>query len=98
MDTHQTDLYGKRKFESDLQKDDYLRSFNKGLEKVENTRIFGNKTENMATNDIKPEYPGESSTQPVPYRIDYLNKRNVAQGGIYLDLTNIFLYQTMKKL
>ncbi|MBA0662246.1 hypothetical protein Goklo_006410 [Gossypium klotzschianum] len=40
MDTHQTDLYGKRKFKSDLQKDDYLRSFNKGLENVENTRIF----------------------------------------------------------
>ncbi|MBA0637599.1 hypothetical protein Godav_029647 [Gossypium davidsonii] len=33
MDTKQTDLYGKRKIESDLQKDDYLRSFNKDFEK-----------------------------------------------------------------
>ncbi|MBA0640687.1 hypothetical protein Goklo_023596 [Gossypium klotzschianum] len=41
MDTDKTYLYGKRKIESDLQKDDYLRSFNKDLEKVENTtRIF----------------------------------------------------------
>ncbi|MBA0620318.1 hypothetical protein Godav_006063, partial [Gossypium davidsonii] len=41
MDTDQIDLYGKRKFESDLQKDDYLRSFNKDLEKVEDTtRLF----------------------------------------------------------
>ncbi|MBA0605745.1 hypothetical protein Godav_018285 [Gossypium davidsonii] len=57
MDTDKTYLYGKRKIESDLQKDDYLRSFNKDLEKVENTtRIFGNKTEDIATNDIKPEY------------------------------------------
>ncbi|MFQ6634841.1 hypothetical protein Gotur_011992 [Gossypium turneri] len=79
MDTDQTDPYGKRKIESDLQKDDYMRSFNKDLEKVENTtRIFGNKTEDIATNDIKPEYTGESSTQPVPHRIDDLNKRNVA--------------------
>ncbi|MFQ6620509.1 hypothetical protein Gotur_001122 [Gossypium turneri] len=83
MDTDKTYLYGKRKIESDLQKDDYLRSFNKNLEKVENTtRIIGNKTEDIATNDIKPEYLRESSTQPIPHRIDDLNKRNVAQGGI----------------
>ncbi|MFQ6669863.1 hypothetical protein Gotur_034948 [Gossypium turneri] len=90
MDTDQTDPYGKRKIESDLQNDDYLRSFNKNFEKLENTtRIFGNKTENIATNEIKTENLGESSTQPVPHRIDDLNKRNVSQGGIYLDLTNI---------
>ncbi|MBA0786341.1 hypothetical protein Gotri_026049, partial [Gossypium trilobum] len=80
MDIDQTDLYGKRKIESNLQNDDYLRSFNKIFEKVENTtRIFYNKIKNIATNEIKPENPGESSTQPVPHRIDYLNKRNVAQ-------------------
>ncbi|MBA0754529.1 hypothetical protein Gogos_005488 [Gossypium gossypioides] len=80
MDTDQTDFYGKRKIESDLQNDDYLRSFNKIFKKVENTtRIFYNKIENIAINEIKPENPGESSTQPVPYRIDDLNKRNVAQ-------------------
>ncbi|MBA0786419.1 hypothetical protein Gotri_025173 [Gossypium trilobum] len=90
MDTNQTDPYGKRKIESDFQNDDYLRSFNKDFEKVENTtRILGNKIENIATNEIKPGNPGESSTQLVPHRIDDLNKRNVAQGGIYLDLTNI---------
>ncbi|MBA0660276.1 hypothetical protein Goklo_012314 [Gossypium klotzschianum] len=37
MDTDQTDPHGKRKIEQDLQKDDYLRSFNKDYEKVENT-------------------------------------------------------------
>ncbi|MBA0608675.1 hypothetical protein Godav_020867, partial [Gossypium davidsonii] len=59
MDTEQADPYGKRKIESDLQKDNYLRSFNKDFEKVENkTRIFGNKTENIATNDVKPKYLG----------------------------------------
>ncbi|MFQ6619562.1 hypothetical protein Gotur_000646 [Gossypium turneri] len=80
MDTDQTDPHGKRRIESDLQKDDYLRSFNKDYEKVENTtRIFGNQTENIATNEIKSENLGESSTQPVPHRIDDLNKRNVAQ-------------------
>ncbi|KAH1091863.1 hypothetical protein J1N35_019120 [Gossypium stocksii] len=80
------DPYGKRKIESDIQKDDYLRSFNKDNELVEETtRIF----ETIATNDVKPENPGETSTQPIPYRIDDLNKRNVAQGGIYLDLTKI---------
>ncbi|MBA0604559.1 hypothetical protein Godav_017210, partial [Gossypium davidsonii] len=90
MDIDQTDSYEKRKIESDLQNDDYLRSFNKDYEKVENTtRIFGNQTENIATNEIKSENLGESSSQPVPHRIDDLNKRNVAQGGIYLDLTNI---------
>ncbi|MFQ6646804.1 hypothetical protein Gotur_020675 [Gossypium turneri] len=41
MDIDQTDPYGKRKIESDLQNDYYLRSFNKDFEKVENTtRIF----------------------------------------------------------
>ncbi|MBA0867255.1 hypothetical protein Goshw_028790, partial [Gossypium schwendimanii] len=40
MDTDQTDTYGKRQIESDLQNDDYLRSFNKDFEKVKNaTRI-----------------------------------------------------------
>ncbi|MFQ6646801.1 hypothetical protein Gotur_020671 [Gossypium turneri] len=79
-----------KKIESDLQNDDYLRSFNKDFENVENTtRIFSNKTESIATNEIKIKNLGESSTQPVPHRIDDLNKRNVAQGGIYLDLTNI---------
>ncbi|KAH1091464.1 hypothetical protein J1N35_018721 [Gossypium stocksii] len=71
------DPYGKRKIESDIQKDDYLRSFNKDNELVEKTtRIF----ETIATNDVKLENPGESSSQPIPYRIDDLNKRNVAQG------------------
>ncbi|MBA0875470.1 hypothetical protein Goshw_007505 [Gossypium schwendimanii] len=89
MNTEQTDPYGKRKIEPDLQKDDYLRYFNKDFEKVENTtRIFGNKIENIAINDVKPEYPGETSSQPIQQRIDDLNKRNVAQGGMYLDLTN----------
>ncbi|MBA0570093.1 hypothetical protein Golob_003779, partial [Gossypium lobatum] len=83
MDTEQTNPYGKRKIESDLQKDDYLRTFNKEFEKVENTtRIFDNKIENIATNNVKPEYPGETSSQPIQQRIDYLNKRNVVQGGI----------------
>ncbi|MFQ6625970.1 hypothetical protein Gotur_006059, partial [Gossypium turneri] len=90
MDTDPTDSYGKRKIESDIQIDAYLRSSNKDFEKVENTtRIFGNKTENIATNDVKLEYPGETSNQPIQQRIDDLNKRNVAQGGIYLDLSNI---------
>ena len=96
MDTDQTDPYGKRKLESDIQKDDYLRALNKDFETVENTtRIFGNQTENIATNEVKTEYTGESSNQqpsqtiPIPHRIDDLNKRNVAQRGIYLDLTNI---------
>ncbi|MFQ6619890.1 hypothetical protein Gotur_000182, partial [Gossypium turneri] len=45
MDTNQTDPHGKRKVEPDLQKENYLRSFNKDYEKVENTtRIFGNQT------------------------------------------------------
>ncbi|MFQ6644084.1 hypothetical protein Gotur_018807 [Gossypium turneri] len=78
IDTDQTDSYGKRKIESNLQNDDYLRSFNKDFEKVENTtRILGNKIENIATNEIKTENLGESSTQPVPHRIYNLNKRNV---------------------
>ncbi|MBA0862322.1 hypothetical protein Goshw_007169 [Gossypium schwendimanii] len=78
MDTKQTDPYGKRKIESDLQKDDYLRSFNKDFEKVKNTaKIFGNKTENIVTNDVKPEYIGETSSQPIQQRIDDLNRRNV---------------------
>ncbi|KAK5825569.1 hypothetical protein PVK06_020421 [Gossypium arboreum] len=96
MDIDQTGPYGKRKLESDIQKDDYLRTLNKDFETVENTtRIFGNQTENIATNEVKTEYTGESSNQqpsqtiPIPHRIDDLNKRNVAQGGIYLDLTNI---------
>ncbi|MBA0625169.1 hypothetical protein Godav_010400, partial [Gossypium davidsonii] len=56
MDTDQTDPYGKRKIESDLQNDDYQRSFNKDFENFKNaTRIFGNKTENIATNEIKIE-------------------------------------------
>ncbi|MBA0629536.1 hypothetical protein Godav_024078, partial [Gossypium davidsonii] len=79
-----------KKIELDLQNDDYLRSFNKDFEKVKNTtRIFCNKTESIATNEIKIETLGESYTQPDPHRIDDLNKRNIAQGGIYLDLTNI---------
>ncbi|MBA0738169.1 hypothetical protein Gogos_011569 [Gossypium gossypioides] len=79
MDIDQTDLYGKRKIESNIQKDDYLRSFNKDFEKVKNTtRILGNKIENIATNDIKPEYLEELSTQSIRHRIDDLNKRNVA--------------------
>ncbi|MFQ6625971.1 hypothetical protein Gotur_006059, partial [Gossypium turneri] len=66
MDTDPTDSYGKRKIESDIQIDAYLRSSNKDFEKVENTtRIFGNKTENIATNDVKLEYPGETSNQPI---------------------------------
>ncbi|MFQ6653139.1 hypothetical protein Gotur_024692, partial [Gossypium turneri] len=90
MDTKPTDPYGKRKIESDIQTDDYLRSYNKDFEKVENTtRIFGNKIENIATNDVKLEYRGETSNQPIQQRIDDLNKRNVAQGVIYLDLSNI---------
>ncbi|MFQ6659095.1 hypothetical protein Gotur_028111, partial [Gossypium turneri] len=90
MDTKQTDPYEKRKTKSDLQKDDYLRSSNKDFEKVENTtRIFSNKTENIATNDVKPEYTRETSSQPIQQRINDLNKRNVAQGGMYLDLINI---------
>ncbi|MBA0766986.1 hypothetical protein Gotri_015968, partial [Gossypium trilobum] len=92
MDTDQTDQdpYGKRKLEPDLQKDDYLRSFHKNYKQVEiTTRIFGNQTENIATNEIKSKNLGESSTQPVPHRIDDLNKRNIAQGGIYLDLTSL---------
>ncbi|MBA0757927.1 hypothetical protein Gotri_020970, partial [Gossypium trilobum] len=90
MDTDQTDPHGKRKVEPDLQKENYLRSFNKDYEKVENTTtIFSNQTENIATNEIKSKNLGESFTQPVPYGIDYLNKRNAAQGGIYLDLSNI---------
>ncbi|MBA0628629.1 hypothetical protein Godav_023325 [Gossypium davidsonii] len=83
MDTDQTNynLHGKRKIEPDLQKYDYLRPFHKNYEQVENTTIiFGNQTENIATNEIKSENLGESSTQPVPHRIDDLNKRNVAQG------------------
>ncbi|MBA0634295.1 hypothetical protein Godav_025190 [Gossypium davidsonii] len=80
MNTDQTDPHGKRKLEPDLQKDDYLRSFNKSYEQVENTtRIFGNQTENIATNEIKSENLVKSSTQPVPYRIDDLNKRNDVQ-------------------
>ncbi|MFQ6655566.1 hypothetical protein Gotur_026071, partial [Gossypium turneri] len=75
--------------ESDSQTDDYLRSLNKNFEIDNDTiRIFGNKTDNIATNEVKPEYPGETSNQPVQQRIGDLNKRNVAQGGIYLDLTN----------
>ncbi|MBA0861603.1 hypothetical protein Goshw_029458, partial [Gossypium schwendimanii] len=80
IDTEQTDLYGKRKIKSNLQKDDYLRTFNKDFEKVKNTtRIFYNKIENIATNDVKPEYPGETSSHPIQQRIDDLNKRNVTQ-------------------
>ncbi|MFQ6649405.1 hypothetical protein Gotur_022838 [Gossypium turneri] len=92
MDTDQTNYnsHEKRKIEPDLQKDDYLRSFHKNYKQVENiTRIFGNQTENIATNEIKSKNFLESSTQPVPCRIYDLNKRNVAQGGIYLYLTNI---------
>ncbi|MBA0757561.1 hypothetical protein Gotri_020653 [Gossypium trilobum] len=89
MDTEPRDLYGKRKIESDNQTDDYLRSLNKDFEIDKNTvRIFGNKTENIVTNYVKPEYSGETSSQPVQPRIDDLNKRNAAQRGIYLDLTN----------
>ncbi|MBA0745449.1 hypothetical protein Gogos_008024, partial [Gossypium gossypioides] len=41
MDIELTDPYGKRKIESDIQIDDYLRYYNKDFEKVENTtRIF----------------------------------------------------------
>ncbi|MBA0879295.1 hypothetical protein Goshw_026632 [Gossypium schwendimanii] len=80
MDIDQTDLYRKRKIESDLQNDDYLRFFNKNFEKFEiTTRIFYNKIENIATNEIKPKNLGESSIQPVPHRIDDLNKRNIDQ-------------------
>ncbi|MFQ6625969.1 hypothetical protein Gotur_006059, partial [Gossypium turneri] len=44
MDTDPTDSYGKRKIESDIQIDAYLRSSNKDFEKVENTtkKITGN--------------------------------------------------------
>ncbi|KAK5813007.1 hypothetical protein PVK06_028453 [Gossypium arboreum] len=96
MDIEQTDPYGKRKLELDIQKNDYPRTLNKDYETVENTtKIFSSQTENIATNEIKTEYTGESSNQqpsqtiPIPHWIDDLNKRNVAQGGIYLDLTNI---------
>ncbi|MBA0630344.1 hypothetical protein Godav_002458, partial [Gossypium davidsonii] len=92
METDQTDQDSnrKRKLDSDILKDGYLRSFNKKYEQVENTiRIFGNQIENIATNEIKSENLGELFTQLVPHRIDYLNKRNIAQGGIDLDLTNI---------
>ncbi|MFQ6623947.1 hypothetical protein Gotur_003356, partial [Gossypium turneri] len=79
-----------KKIELDLQKYDYLRSFHKNYEQVENTTIiFGNQIENTTTNEIKSKNLGEPSTQPVPHRIDDLNKRNVAQGRIYLDLNNI---------
>ncbi|MBA0637506.1 hypothetical protein Godav_024961, partial [Gossypium davidsonii] len=77
MDTEPTDPYGKRKIESDNQTDDYLRSLNKDFEINKYTvRIFGNKTENIDTNDVKPEYPAEISSQLVQPRIDDLNKRN----------------------
>ncbi|MBA0608781.1 hypothetical protein Godav_020964, partial [Gossypium davidsonii] len=82
MDIDKTyqDPYGKRKLEPDIQKDDYLRFFNKNYEQVESTtRIFDNQTENIATNEIKSKNLGESSTQLVPHRIDDLNKSNVAQ-------------------
>ncbi|MFQ6668243.1 hypothetical protein Gotur_033968 [Gossypium turneri] len=89
MDTEPTDPYGQRKIESDNQTDDYLKSLNKYFEIDKDTvRIFGNKTKNIATNDVKLEYTGETSNQSIQQRIDDLNKRNVAQGGIYLDLTN----------
>ncbi|MFQ6668491.1 hypothetical protein Gotur_034113 [Gossypium turneri] len=80
MDTEPIDPYGKRKIESDSQTDDYLRSLNKnfGIDK-DTIRIFGNNTENIATNDVKLEYPGETSNQSIQQRIDDLNKRNVAQ-------------------
>ncbi|MBA0666030.1 hypothetical protein Goklo_002487, partial [Gossypium klotzschianum] len=65
MDTESTDLYGKRKIESDNRIDDYLRSLNKDFKIDKDTvQIFGNNTENIATNDVKPEYPGETSSQP----------------------------------
>ncbi|KAH1073487.1 hypothetical protein J1N35_025815, partial [Gossypium stocksii] len=89
------DPYGKRKIEPYLQKDDYLRSFNKDKEQVEETtRIF----ETIATNDVKPENQRESSSQPIPYKTDDLNERNVAQGGIYLDLTKIPLLDYEKTI
>ncbi|MFQ6648742.1 hypothetical protein Gotur_021127 [Gossypium turneri] len=63
MDTEPTDPYGKRKIESDSQTNDYLRTFNKDFEIDKDTiRIFGNKTENIATNDVKPECSGETSS------------------------------------
>ncbi|MFQ6666573.1 hypothetical protein Gotur_032881 [Gossypium turneri] len=66
MDIEPTDPYGKRKIESDNQTYDYVRSLNKDFEIDKNTvRIFGNRTENIATNEVKPEYPGETSNQPV---------------------------------
>ncbi|MFQ6648858.1 hypothetical protein Gotur_020861 [Gossypium turneri] len=78
MDTGKTDIYGKRKIESDLQKDDYLRFFNKSFEKVENTtRIVGNKTKNIVTNEIKHKNPKESSCQLVPH-----GKHKKKIGGI----------------
>ncbi|MFQ6656281.1 hypothetical protein Gotur_026457, partial [Gossypium turneri] len=90
MDTEPPDPCGKRKLESDSLTDDCLRFSNKNFEfNNEKIRIFGNKSEDITTNDVKPEYLGETSSQPVQQRIDDLNKRNVAQGGIYLDLTNI---------
>ncbi|MBA0772672.1 hypothetical protein Gotri_008012, partial [Gossypium trilobum] len=89
MDIEPTDPYRKRKLESNNQTDDYLRSLNKDFEiDKETIRILCNKIENIATNEVKPEYPRETSNQSVQQRIDDLNKRNVAQGGIYLDLTN----------
>ncbi|MBA0637570.1 hypothetical protein Godav_029560 [Gossypium davidsonii] len=53
------DPNGKRKLDLDILKYDYLRSFNKKYEQVENTtRIFGNQTENIATSEIKFENLG----------------------------------------
>ncbi|MBA0626844.1 hypothetical protein Godav_004431 [Gossypium davidsonii] len=61
MGTDKTDQdhYGKIKLELNLLKDDYLRSYNKNYEQVENTtRIFGNQIENITANEIKPENLG----------------------------------------
>ncbi|MFQ6668246.1 hypothetical protein Gotur_033968, partial [Gossypium turneri] len=66
MDTEPTDPYGQRKIESDNQTDDYLKSLNKYFEIDKDTvRIFGNKTKNIATNDVKLEYTGETSNQSI---------------------------------
>ncbi|KAK8504901.1 hypothetical protein V6N13_056229 [Hibiscus sabdariffa] len=85
IDPPDPDPRGKRKLYHDLFEDDKLRSFNKNIEQDKNTtRII----EDIATNEVKTEQTGESS-QAVPYVIDSLNKRNAAQGGVYLDLINI---------
>ncbi|MBA0872355.1 hypothetical protein Goshw_012186, partial [Gossypium schwendimanii] len=40
----------------------------KPMDTESTVKIFGNNTENITTNDVKPEYPGETSSQPVQPR------------------------------